>query len=142
MSNEWKDYREDQLKLLLAKMHEVSDLYEGWINAFAPDLIYELCDELGPYVEDFEVYQVKEKFGSLTIYWGWKHRDYTDEENNDRKELDDSVKEIVDKYRIISERTCVKCGGKATFLSHGWVIPWCDNCRDRKMGVFAIVEDD
>lgn len=142
MSNEYKDYKRDLLVTLLAKMHEVSDLYEGWRKTFVPDMIDELCDALGPYVEDFEVYQIKEKFGSLTVYWGWKHRDYTDEENKDRKEIDDVVKSIIDKYRKISEHTCVKCGGKATFLSAHWVIPWCDACRDRKLGVFGIVEDD
>lgn len=142
MSNEWKDYREEQLRLLLEKMHEVNDLYEGWINAFVPDLIYELCDALGPYVEDFMVHQIKEKYGTLTIYWGWKHRDYTDEENKDRKEIDDAVKGIIEKYRKISDHTCVLCGGKATFLSSHWVIPWCDNCRDRKMGVFGTIKDD
>ena len=141
MSNEWKDYREDQLRLLLEKMHEVKYLYDGWVKAFVPDLIYELCDALGPYVEDFEVYQIKEKFGSLTVYWGWRHRDYTDEENIDRHEIDSVIKNIVQKYSDISYRTCIKCGDKATFLSSHWVTPWCDNCRDRKLGVFGIVED-
>lgn len=136
MSNEWKDYREDQLALLVTKMHEVNSLYEGWIKAFIPDLIYELCDALGSYVEDFEVYQIKEKYGALTIYWGWRWRDYTDEEDKDRKELDDAVKSIIDKYRRISYHTCIKCGCKATFLSYGWVVPYCDSCRDRKFGVF------
>lgn len=141
MSNEWKDYREDQLQLLLEKMHEVNSLYYGWVSAFVPDLIYELCDALGPYVDDFEVYQIKEKFGSLVIYWGWNFRDYTDEEDMDRKEIDDAIKKIVQKYSDISYRTCVRCGNKATFLSSHWVVPWCDNCRDRKLGVFGIVED-
>ena len=141
MSNGWKDNREDQLKLLLEKMHEVNNLYNGWINTFVPDLIYELCDSLSSYVEDFEVYQIKEKFGSLTIYWGWKLRDYTDEEDIDIEELDGIVKSVIDKYKKISEHTCVKCGGKATFLSSHWVTPWCDNCRDRKMGVFGIIEN-
>ena len=141
MSNEWKDYRELQLELLLEKMHEVRNLYDGWINAFVPDLIYELRDALGSYVEYFEVYQIKEKFGSLTIYWGWEFRDYTDEEDMDLKELAGIVNNIIDKYKKISEHTCVQCGGKATFLSDGWVIPWCDNCRDRKYGVFEIIKD-
>lgn len=141
MSNEWKDYREDQLQLLLEKMHEVNNLYYGWICAFVPDLIYELCDALGPYVEDFEVYQIKEKFGSLVVYWGWRYRDYTDLENKDRQEIDNVIKNIIQKYSDISYRTCVKCGNKATFLSSHWVTPWCDNCRDRKLGVFGIVED-
>ena len=142
MSNEYKDYRSDLLVDLTVKMHEVVDLYEGWRKAFVPDMIYELCEALGSYVEDFEVYQIKEKFGSLTIYWGWKYRDYTDKENKDRKDIDVEVKNIIDKYRKISYHTCVKCGSRATFLSDFWVIPWCDCCRDRKKGVFGIIEDD
>lgn len=141
MSNEFKDYKRDLLVTLLTKMHEVSDLYEGWRKTFVPEMIVELSDALGPYVEDFEVHQIKEKFGILTVYWGWKHRDYTDEEDMDRKELDDAVKNIIDKYRKISGHTCVQCGGKATILSTGWVLPFCDDCYDRKKGVFGIVED-
>ena len=142
MSNAYKDCKKDLLVTLLAKMHEVGDLYEGWRKTFVPDMIDELCDALGPYVEDFEVYQIKEKYGSLTIYWGWKWRDYTDDECNDLNNLYDEVNNVIDKYRKISERTCVKCGGMATFLSAHWVIPWCDSCRDRSKGVFGIIEDN
>lgn len=142
MSSEWKDYQSDLRAIFNEKMDEVNFLYDGWRKAFVPQMMDELFDALGSYVEDFVVYQIKEKYGSLTIYWGWKHRDYTDEENKDRKELDDTVKSIVDKYRKISDHTCVQCGGKATFLSDFWVIPWCDSCRDRKMGVFGVIEDD
>lgn len=142
MSNEYKDYKRDLLITLLAKMHEVSYLYEGWRKTFVPDMISELYNALGPYVEDFEVGQIKEKYGSLTVYWGWKHRDYTNEEDQDRKDIDDAVKCIIDKYRKISEHTCIKCGGEATFLSSHWVVPYCDNCRDRKLGVFGIIGDD
>ena len=142
MSNADKDYKQDRLIILLEKMCDVNELYKGWRKTFVNDMICELCDTLGPYVEDFEVYQIKEKYGSLTIYWGWKWRDYTDEENKDRKEIDDSVKSIIDRYRKISDHTCVKCGGRATFLSSHWVTPWCDSCRDRKLGVFGIIEDN
>jgi hypothetical protein len=142
MSNEWKDDQNDMRVIFNDKMWEVDFLYDGWIKSFVPQMMDELFNALGPYVEDFEVRQIKEKYGSLTIYWGWRHRDYTDEENKDRKELDDTVKSIIDKYRKISNHTCVKCGSKATFLSSHWVIPWCDSCRDRKMGVFGVIEDD
>ena len=142
MSNEWKDYQNDLREILNNKMWEVDFLYDGWQKAFVPRMMDELFNALGSYVEDFEVRQIKEKYGSLTVYWGWRHRDYTDEENNDRKEIDDAVKNIIEKYRKISEHTCVDCGGKATFLSSNWVIPWCDSCRDRKLGVFAIIKDD
>lgn len=142
MSNEYKDCKRDRLVMLLSKMYEVGNLYEGWRKAFVPDMIDELCDALGPYVEDFEVYQIKEKFGSLTIYKGWKDREYTEEEFKNIDDITAEINSIIDKYRKISYRTCVKCGGKATFLSSHWVTPWCDSCRDRKKGVFGIIEDD
>lgn len=141
MSNEWKDYQNDLRAIFNDKMYEVDFLYDGW-QKFVPQMMDELFNALGPYIEDFEVRQIKEKYGSLTIYWGWRHRDYTDEENKDRKEIDNAVKNIIEKYRKISDHTCVNCGGRATFLSNHWVIPWCDNCRDRKLGVFGIIEDD
>ena len=140
MSNEWKDYQNDLRAIFNDKMWEVDFLYDGW-QKFAPQMMDELFNALGPYVEDFEVRQIKEKYGSLTVYWGWKCRDYTDEENNDRKEIDDAVKNIVEKYRKISDHTCVQCGGKATLLSTGWVLPFCSDCYDRKMGVFGVIED-
>ena len=142
MSNEYKDYMNDLRATFNEKMDEVNTLYDGWLKAFVPQMMDELFNALGSYVEDFMVHQIKEKYGNLTIYWGWKHRDYTDEENNDRKKLNEEVNNIVAKYRKISEHTCVQCGGKATFLSDYWVIPWCDNCRDRKQGVFGIIGDN
>lgn len=142
MSNEYKDYQNDLRVIFDLKMWETMWLYDGWKNTFIPQMMDELFDVLGPYVEDFMVHQIKEKYGSLTVYWGWKHRDYTDEEHKDIKELDDAVTNIIAKYRKISDHTCVKCGGKATFLSSHWVTPWCDNCRDRKLGVFGIIGDD
>ena len=141
MSNAWKDYQRDLREIFDDKMHGAAILYDGWQKAFVPQMLDEMFQVLGSYVEDFEVYQIKEKYGSLTIYWGWDFRDYTDEEDRDRKEIDDAIKNIVEKYRKISEHTCVQCGGKATFFSSHWVIPWCDNCRDRKMGVFGVIED-
>ena len=141
MSNEYKDYMNDLRAIFNDKMWEVDFLYDGW-QKFVPQMMDELFNVLGPYVEDFEVRQIKEKYGSLTIYWGWKHRDYTDEENNDRKEIDDAVRNIVEKYRKISDHTCVQCGGKAVLLSTGWVLPFCDACYDRKMGVVGIIKDD
>lgn len=141
MSNEYKDYQNELREIFNEKMHEVNVLYDGWQASFVPQMMDELFHVLGPYVEDFEVYQIKEKYGSLEIYWGWDFRDYTDEEDEDHKEIDGVIKNIVDKYRDISRRTCVSCGDKATFLSSHWVIPWCDSHRDRSLGVFGIIED-
>ena len=141
MSNEWKDYQNDLRATFNEKMYEVNFLYDGWQKTFVPQMIDELFNALGSYVEDFEVYQIKEKFSSLTIYKGWKDREYTEEEFEDLEDITAEINVIIEKYKKISERTCVQCGGKATFLSDYWVIPWCDNCRSHNMGVYAEIED-
>lgn len=141
MSNEYKDYMNDIRTSFDEKMSEVNDLYDGWKKAFVSQMMDEMFSTLGNYVEDFEVYQIKEKFGALTIYKGWKDREYTEEEFKDLEELTEEINNIISKYRKISYHTCVKCGNKATFLCDYWVTPWCDNCRDRKLGVFGILED-
>ena len=140
MSNAYKDYQHDLREIFNEKMHEVNMLYDGWQDSFVPKMMDEMFNALGFYVEDFEVYQIKEKFGSLEIYHGWKDREYTEEEFADINNITSDIYEIIRKYRDISLYTCVGCGDKATFLSDGWVIPWCDKCRDRKFGVYSIIE--
>lgn len=141
MSNEYKDYMADLRELFDEKMREVNFLYEGWCNSFVPAMMDEMFAALGNYVEDFEVYQIKEKFSSLTIYKGWRDREYTEEEFKDLESITSELDNIIDKYKKISEHTCVQCGNKATFLSDYWVIPWCDACRSRDLGVYAEIED-
>lgn len=141
MSNAWKDYQNDLREIFNEKMHEATMLYDGWRVSFVPQMMDEMFNALGPYVEDFEVYQIKEKYGSLEIYHGWKDREYTEEEFDDIDDISSDIYAIIKKYREISLHTCVGCGDKATFLSSYWVIPWCDDCRDRELGVFGIIED-
>lgn len=141
MSNEYKDYMNDLRAVFDEKMEEVNDLYDGWKKSFVPQMMDAMFSVLGSYVEDFEVYQIKEKYGSLVIYKGWKDREYTEEEVKDLDDITAELNSIIEKYRKISERTCVKCGDKSTFFSLGWVRPWCDNCRDRKLGTFGVLED-
>jgi hypothetical protein len=142
MSNEYKDYINDLRAIFDKKMHEVDLLYDGWCNSFVPAMMDEMFAVLGSYVEDFEVYQIKEKYGALTIYKGWQDREYDEEEFKDLDNITAELDVIIEKYRRVSERTCVQCGGKATFFSSHWVIPWCDDCRDRKLGVFGIIGGD
>lgn len=141
MGNEWKDYQRDLREIFNEKMDEVNFLPRGWQESFVPQMMDELFNALGPYVEDFEVYQIKEKYGSLVIYHGWKDREYTEEEFKDIDDINWEIHAIIKKYFDISGRTCVACGSKATILSSGWVLPFCDACYDRNMGIFGVIED-
>lgn len=142
MSNGYKDMITDRRAEFNAKMWEAAYLYDGWHKAFVPQMMDELFDALGSYVEDFEVLQIKEKYSKLVIYWNWDDRDYTDEERADLNELYEIIENIIKKYSDISDKTCVECGGKATYFSTGWTLPYCDSCRDKSKGVFAIIDND
>lgn len=141
MSNEYKDYQNDIREIFNEKMDEVNFLSMGWQESFVPYMMDEMFNTLGSYVEDFEVYQIKEKYGNLMIYHGWKDRKYTTEELKDIDEINEEIYEIIKKYFRISGHTCVSCGGKAVLLSKGWVLPFCENCYDRKLGVFGFIKD-
>lgn len=110
------------------KMWELTELYDGWYKTFSAQLMDELFEALDNYVEDFEVYQIKEKFGELVVYYGWQDRDYTEQEKLELQEIDAVVENILVKYQLLSKNTCVKCGAKATRFSDGWVLPYCESC--------------
>lgn len=126
MSNEYKDWKNDIIVTLNDKMWEVEFLPDGWVDTFVPELKKELVDVLGSYVDYFEVLQIKEKYGALRMYWRWTDRDYTDAEAKDLNTLYTEIESVIHKYEQISEKTCVVCGGVATKLTTGWVMPVCD----------------
>ena len=128
MNIEYNDIRSE----FNEKMWELTELYDGWYKTFAIQLMDELFEVLDRYVEDFEVYQIKEKFGELIVFYGWQDRDYTEQEKVELQEIDAVVEDILIKYQLLSKNTCVKCGNKATHFSDGWVLPYCDSCNHLK----------
>lgn len=126
MSNGYKDWQNDILTALNAKMWEADFLPEGWTNTFIPEMKKELTNVLGSYVDDFTVFQIKDKYGSMRMYWSWADRDYTDDEVKDIGILTTDIEAIIHKYENISEQTCVVCGKEATKMTTGWVMPVCD----------------
>lgn len=140
MSNEYKDYMTDLRATFDTKMWEIAYLYDGWKKTFVPKMMDELFDALGSYVEDFEVLQIKDKFGKMRLDWNWAHRDYTDAEAEYLNALFKIINNIIIKYENISGKTCIECGGKATHFSTGWMCPYCDSCRDRSEGVSIVIQ--
>ena len=128
MSNEYKDWFYDVMTALNAKMWEIDFLPDGWTSTFIPNMKCELANVLGSYIDDLIVFQIKEKYGSLRMYWSWADRDYTDDEAKDLNALTDEVGDIIRKYETISTKTCVVCGNETTRMTTGWILPMCDNC--------------
>lgn len=129
MSNEYNDWHYDILTALNAKMWEADFLPEGWTNTFIPEMKKELADVLGSYVDDFIVFQIKEKWNELRCYWSWADRCYTYEESEDIKQISNDIECIIDKYTTISYHTCVLCGMVVNeWVECGYFAPLCDGC--------------
>ena len=89
-------------------------------------LLFEMCDKINELLEkakldikNFEVLQIKEKFGALTFYWRL---------HNGTKELSDQIHAIIEDGRTRSQKICFLCGSPAPWISKPWVCPYCDKC--------------
>jgi hypothetical protein len=94
---------------------------EGWYP-----LIFELFDKVQDLIDKtseyaiLEVVQVKEKWGSLRVYWNFYY-----------KEIEDLTKIYEDE----SFKVCEKCGSKENVtmhVIHGWYTTICDGCYNKR----------
>jgi hypothetical protein len=92
----------------------------GWRIAFGDMIIEEIDQQLQKEGDDarnnYEVHQIKEKFGELRWY------------DNGSSE----VHKIINKYSVISHNVCVYCG-KPDVPVHikGWIYPVCKDCYNK-----------
>ena len=95
----------------------LDDMPFGWRVAFGEQMCEELKAELVRigYLEQYQIRQIKEKFGTLH----WYDAGYP---KNSRIEM------IIDKYEAFSEVTCIDCGSLAKFVSLDWISPYCEKC--------------
>ena len=109
----------------------LDDLPDGWRLAFQDELCEEIQQEYEKLTPDqreaFYIVQTKEKFGGMRMYMSF----YVD-----------SIEGIIEKYSRKSECLCVVCGKPATYISTGWICPWCDDHieSDRINGYVKIEE--
>ena len=95
------------------------EIPKGWAKAFGKQMCDELLEILkkADCIDEYEIGQIKEKFGTLRWYaWGMPD-DYWDE-----------YREWIYKYEDMSAKTCIVCGEPATHMTKGWICPVCDNC--------------
>ena len=100
---------------------QMDSLPHGWRVAFGEQMMDELKEELlkEHSLHNFEIIQIKEKFGGLRFYSTYVNQKWEDE--------------ILPKYEQMSLRTCVCCGKPATKVSTGWISPFCDECAKNLM---------
>ena len=95
------------LFLLAANSNRVSDLRQGWLPIIAAAL--EKMNALDP---DFEIRQIKQKFGRLRIYYRSHHRE--------------RLKEAVQEARVLCGKTCEECGRPGSpFNQSGFIRTLC-----------------
>ena len=135
MSNEYKDWKADLREIFEEKVKELNIMYDGWVNSFIPRLKDELFDLLGSYVEQFNVLETKEKFGSLRVYWSFDLDGLQDEYVEDVEELYEKIEGLLRKYADISSKTCIICGELGVMRDDYWMTPWCDKCYEHRYEV-------
>ena len=91
----------------------------GWF-----DILYDACKkimETNP-PKELRFFQVKEKFGGLTLYFEGEKDHY------------EKIREIVSNARTESHKTCEFCGSKENVspTKHGWIRNLCQKCHNRK----------
>lgn len=95
----------------------LDDMPPGWYAAFGIQLCEEIeakLKEKGIPDNEYEIYQVKEKFGGLRWY-----------DNG----ISGGIRKIIKKYEELSYKTCCECGKPAKWISRGWICPYCDDCK-------------
>ncbi|HBI38183.1 MAG TPA: hypothetical protein DDY71_11110 [Spirochaetia bacterium] len=83
--------------------------------------LFEKIDELinnNPELHDFQLLQIKEKFGKLTIYENY---------------CDDRVEQLLNEYCNKSLEICEHCGDNGKLVvKYGWYQTLCEKCFDEK----------
>lgn len=113
MEIEHEDYLTSRFPMYKVIGFECGD---GWF-----DMLNRMSLEVEEYSKKFdmpvEVYQVKEKFGTLRFYCNLSspHLLY-----------------IIDKYERISRQTCLYCGAPSViFTRRGWIHNMCEKCKEK-----------
>lgn len=91
---------------------------DGWF-----ELIKELCEKLEVLqLKNFEVIQVKEKFGGLRFYYSI------------REELErvGEIDHLIDEAGGKSYKTCETCGKPGKSEDDGWITTLCPACRENR----------
>jgi hypothetical protein len=134
MSNEYKDWKADLRQIFEDKVRDLDFLYDGWVNSFVPQLKDELFELLCSDVEQFNVLQIKEKFGELVILWYFDLDGLEDKYIEDVDELYEKIDELRHKYAELSSKTCIVCGEPGVMRDDYWSTPWCDKCYENRYG--------
>lgn len=114
--NRWTDKVPDDYDFSYTELDNMPD---GWRSAFGVQMCSELKEILikAGALTDYRITDIKEKYGTLRWY-----------ENGFPVKAQREYLDWQSKYLNLSERTCIKCGAKATKISVGYISPYCSKC--------------
>ena len=100
----------------------LEQLPTGWRIAFGNQLADDVIALAKKYnfENEYEVLQIKEKFGALRWY-----------EDHVPHEMFSEHNDLIEKYEQMSYRTCVGCGDAAETPKCMYNQPICDKCKDK-----------
>lgn len=107
------------------------DIGPGW-HRLVMDLTEEIYLKLRDYgfsYKDFQVVQIKEKFGGLRYYYHWVS------EKKRSQYLETDIERMVRDFEGLSIETCEVCGkpGKREQVNRGgWISTLCPSCKEKR----------
>lgn len=105
----------------------IHSIPEGWQEYVYKEVYQPIMMMLKERRAGFIITDMKEKWGSLRIYWTFNTFAYniTDEEY-------DEINKLIDNAEKATETICGICGSPATHISQGWIFPFCEKCAMKK----------
>lgn len=98
----------------------LDDMEPGWCIAFGMMMVKEIDAILhkAHYEREYQVVQIKEKYGALRWY-----------DNGAPHEIYDELQQVKDKNSYLSENICAHCGKPDVYMTFsGWDYPLCEEC--------------
>lgn len=105
----------------------LEELPTGWRIAFGDQLVDDVITLAKKYKfeDEYEVMQIKEKFGGLRWYEGFRwYESYVP------LEMYLEHNDLIQKYEEMSYHTCIICGAAAEAPKKIYDQPICDKCKD------------
>jgi hypothetical protein len=122
------DVRQNRLRLLSVKRELVTPENDGYIDFSCPQVVLD---------------QVKEKYGTLRVYWHFNHDEIEELRDKawDEKELEDGIRQYsdliggaVDFSEYLSSKTCEITGKPGKLYTDGWCVTLCDEEAEKRLG--------
>jgi hypothetical protein len=125
----------DRLRKMLER---IPDNWGRWVSfdrGWYP-LVCQLDSHISRILPDYQIHQMKEKFGGLRFYWAphWVDEIEPDVQERERRRAKE-VEALVDAWEIISYLVCEACGAEGSLHDRdGWYKTLCHVCAGNREG--------